>query len=414
MDIFEKIIRDNSWRFPKGYPDVSNPKDKEFLISIVEHVLEQQLSLFSDEELAAMIKKDTGVDVEDVNFDSEVEVEKLFQKMSPKLKNYLGLDNPEELKRANNKVLNLRSTKPVLQILKDKNYNPIILQQYADEITGLIEDIPDKDREKFLQYISNPSQQINFPKDKIGNLQTNLEKTGINKDIISRIIGHTTQDEGKKGVGMGELALSMLFKNVASAKAGGDLSIDGGKFEIKGSPATLGEKPEAFKIDRNKLAKLGIDLQDVKGKTRSGKDKIDTTMFVDGEKIKFLNQFADIIPDLYSKTKNKKEFENVLKSILEDDIELGIGVDARFDKIDFNDSASIQKNIALMNFVRYAHKAPGFDHFLVHDFGKGGGNEGEYVYVSGTPEDMADELFDSDVEFEKIGPKNLRPRIFLT
>ena len=408
MDKIEKIIRENCWRFDKGYPD--SQEDIDYLKTLIE----QQLMIpFSPEEYADMIKKDTGVDIEDI--DNEAELKIVFNKMSPDLKKRLKLDTPEKFQTALNKVLNVRSSDPILSILKDKKYNPIILNQYTNEISGLVEDIPDKDREKFLQYISNPSEQINFPKDKIGNLQSNLEKTGISKEIISRIIGHTTQDEGKKGVGMGELALSMLFKNISSATAGGDLSIDNGKFEIKGSPATLGEKPEGFIIDRNKLAKLGIDLQDVKGKTRSGKDKIDTTMFVDGEKVKYLNQLADIMPDLYSNSTDKKGFEDALKDILVNDIKLGDeAVEARFDSIDFSDPNSIQKNIALMNFVRYANKKPGFDHFLVHDYGRGGGNEGEYIYVSGTPEEMAEELFNSEVDFEKIGPKNLRPRIFLT
>tara|TARA_R100001591_G_scaffold14582_1_gene21066 strand:- start:1652 stop:2878 length:1227 start_codon:yes stop_codon:yes gene_type:complete len=407
MDQIEKIIRENCWKFDKGYPD--SQEDIDYLKTLIE----QQLMIpFTPEEYANMIKKDTGVDIEDI--DNEAELKIVFNKMSPDLKKRLKLDTPEKFQIGINKVLNIRSSDPILSILTDKKYNPIILKQYTNEISGLVEDIPDKDREKFLQYISNPSQQINFPKDKIGNLQSNLEKTGINKEIISRIIGHTTQDEGKKGVGMGELALSMLFKNISSATAGGDLSIDNGKFEIKGSPATLGEKPEAFKIDRDKLAKLGIDLQDIKGKTRSGKDKITTTMFVDGEKINFLNQFADIIPDLYSNSTDKKGFEDTLKDILSNDIKLGDeAVKARFDSIDFSDPNSIQKNIALMNFVRYANKTPGFDHFLIHDYGKGGSNEGEYIYVSGTPEDMAEELFNSEVEFEKIGPKNLRPRIYL-
>ena len=213
MDPITKYLHRIAYKFPKGYPDVNNPEEKAMLISLVE----QQLSLFSDEELAAMIKKDTGVDIE--NIDNETELKDVFNKMSPELKKRLKIDSPEKLQVAINKLLNVRSSDPVLQILKDKNYNPIILKQYTDEITGLIEDIPDKDREKFIQYISNPSQQINFPTDVVGNLQTNLEKTGVSKEIISRIIGHTTQDEGKKGVGMGELALSMLFKNVSQSRS---------------------------------------------------------------------------------------------------------------------------------------------------------------------------------------------------
>ena len=337
MDPITKYLHRIAYKFPKGYPDVNNPEEKAMLISLVE----QQLSLFSDEELAAMIKKDTGVDIE--NIDNETELKDVFNKMSPELKKRLKIDSPEKLQVAINKVLNVRSSDPVLQILTDKNYNPIILKQYTDEITGLIEDIPDKDREKFIQYISNPSQQINFPTDVVGNLQTNLEKTGVSKEIVSRIIGHTTQDEGKKGVGMGELALSMLFKNISSATAGGDLSINDGKFEIKGSPATLGEKPEAFKIDDEKLQKLGIKKTTEPKKLRSGKVINKTSMFVDGEKIP-LNQFASVVSNLHSKTDDKNNFESVLKDILEKDIKLGSkAVEARFDKIDFNDPASIKK-----------------------------------------------------------------------
>jgi hypothetical protein len=407
VDPITKYLNNIAYKFPKGYPDMNDSKDKTMLFELIE----QQLSLFSDEELATMIKKDTGVDIKDI--DNEVELKGAFNKMSPELKKRLKIDSPEKLQVAINKVLNVRSADPVLQILTDKNYNPIILKQYTDEITGLIEDIPDKDREKFIQYISNPSQQIDFPTGVVGNLQTNLEKTGVSKEIVSRIIGHTTQDEGKKGVGMGELALSMLFKNISSATAGGDLSINGGKFEIKGSPATLGEKPEGFKIDDEKLQKLGIKKTTEPKKLRSGKVINKTSMFVNGEKIP-LNQFASVISNLYSKTDDKNNFESVLKDILEKDIKLGSkAVEARFNEIDFNDPASIKKNIALMNFIRYANKTPGFDHFLVHDYGKGGSNEGEYIYVSGTPEDMAEKLSKTDVDFEEIGVKNLRPRIIL-
>ena len=43
---------------------------------------------------------------------------------------------------------------------------------------------------------------------------------------------------------MGEVGMSLLFKNVGSSTAGkGDLSINGEEFEIKGEGATLGEKP---------------------------------------------------------------------------------------------------------------------------------------------------------------------------
>ena len=27
MDVFDKILKEHSWKFPKGYPDMNDPKD---------------------------------------------------------------------------------------------------------------------------------------------------------------------------------------------------------------------------------------------------------------------------------------------------------------------------------------------------------------------------------------------------
>ena len=403
MDVLDKIIRENCWKFNKGYPDSQED------INYLKTLIEQQLSLFDEDELASMVKQDTGIDIEDIDNENELKI--TFDKLSPELKKRIGIDTPEQFQKALNTVLNLRTQPVILQVLTDKKYNPIILDRYSKEITGLIQDIPDKDRQKFIDYLKDPSKQINFPTKKVGNIESNLEKTGLHPNIISRTISHTTQDEGKKGVGMGELALSILFKNITSAGSKGDLAINNEEFELKGSPATLGEKPEGFKVDPKKLEKLGITKNVEQVKQRSGRVVNKTSMMVDGEKVP-LNQFSRVISNLYSRAENKEEFENNLKDILINDIKLGSGVEARFNEIDFDDSASIQKNIALMNFIRYADKE-GFNHFLVHDYGQGGSNNGEYIYVSGDSKKMADELFNSEVEFENIGINNLRPRIIL-
>ena len=64
MDVFERVIRENCWKFNKGYP--SNQEDISFLITLIE----QQLGLFSDEELDKItikVKKETGVDLDKVD-----------------------------------------------------------------------------------------------------------------------------------------------------------------------------------------------------------------------------------------------------------------------------------------------------------------------------------------------------------
>ena len=92
MDIVEKIIRDNCWKFDKGYPDSQED------INYLKTLIEQQLSLFSDKELADMVKQDTGVDVEDI--DNEAELKITFNKVSPELKKRIGIETPEELQKA--------------------------------------------------------------------------------------------------------------------------------------------------------------------------------------------------------------------------------------------------------------------------------------------------------------------------
>lgn len=180
MDIFEKIIRDNSWRFPKGYPDVSNPKDKEFLISIVEHVLEQQLSLFSDEELADITIKDIE--------NAEAELEKKFDDdkldTTEDLIKALKTANPESLKKYNlegdelkkvaNYIMN-RRLKPILyDVLRKNDYNDKVLDDYTNKILPIFQNIDDKERDKLIDYLKNPS--VEFAKNPNGNLYTDFKK----------------------------------------------------------------------------------------------------------------------------------------------------------------------------------------------------------------------------------------------
>ena len=60
-----------------------------------------------------------------------------------------------------------------------------------------------------------------------------MKKSGLPNNIINKLIIHTAQDEGKKGVGMGELALAIVFKNISDSIGKGYLALDGEYFEIK-------------------------------------------------------------------------------------------------------------------------------------------------------------------------------------
>jgi hypothetical protein len=61
MDVFDKILKENSWRFPKGYPDMNDPTDKKLLFSIVEEykIIKESSEVYDDTIRRAL-------DVEDI------------------------------------------------------------------------------------------------------------------------------------------------------------------------------------------------------------------------------------------------------------------------------------------------------------------------------------------------------------
>lgn len=371
MDVFDKILKEHSWKFPKGYPDINDPKDKEDLFAIVEsykYRLKEEETKITKNDLINLIK--------DLDLD-DTQIQKLF-----------------------NRTKNFTTYRPIKNTLDKKQYNPIILKKFSKEIQDLIEDIPKKEVDDFIEYLNNEEKKINFPTNTKGNLFKTLSKTGVPDEVINKIIYHTSQDEGKRGVGMGEVGMSLLFKNIGSSTSGkGDLSINGEEFEIKGEGATLGDKPSNLSsIINNKLGPLGIEV-------KGGRSGIEFK----GKKYP-MNQFTTVLSDVYKATDNKTEFKQIFANILANDNGLGDSVNLLFNDIDFTSPNSIQTNIALMNFIRYASKE-GFSHFLAHDFGAKGPNSGEYIYVKGTPEEMAQQLKSAGARFEKLTPNNLRPRI---
>jgi hypothetical protein len=202
----------------------------------------------------------------------------------------------------------------------------------------------------------------------------------------------------------------MLFDNVGAAKNKGDLTLDNGEFEIKGYNAKLGRDPSAYKVNVDDVAKLGIKRVDGKRGTKNF-----TKMFV-GDREYSLNRFPDLLEALYEKAEDKDQFKQDVFDLLTADPGPALPAEAvkyRLDKTDFTNANNIQKNIGLMNFIRYAQEEK-FPHFLVHDMGqKGASNTGEYVYVSGDAKSMSDQLFKSPAYFQDIGLNNVNPRIRL-
>ena len=246
------------------------------------------------------------------DFIKEDEEKKLTKKDLINLINDLDLDD-DQVTKLFNRTKNFSTYRPIKKTLDRKNYNPIILKKFSKEIQDLIEDLPKNKIDDFINYLQNEDSKIDFPTDTKGNLFKTLSKTGVPDEVINKVIYHTSQDEGKRGVGMGEVGMSLLFKNIGSSTAGkGDLSINGEEFEIKGEGATLGDKPIILSnVINDKLGSFGI-------KVLGGRGGVE----FDGKKYA-MNQFSDVIADAYNSTEDKSEFKKVFGDILANDNRLG-------------------------------------------------------------------------------------------
>ena len=398
----DELLLEWSYRSEKGYPSLDNPSD----VLILENIL-NKLNLPTQDiisQLKEQVTVSTDDEVEDTSKDTDQEdiLKKVGSYKKDDLLNLIKnmeLDD-KQVTKLYHRISNFGSYRPILKSLRASNYKELVVKRYSSEIQNLIEDLSPEENVKFLDYLSNPEKQLSFPTKSEGNLFKLAPSDKVPTSVMSKIIAHTTQDEGKKGVGMGELGMALIFKNVTDSRGKGDLALDGEEFEIKGDGATLGEKPAAFPIDLNKLVSFGLKKVDKKYEIGTGEDI---------EIVGNLNKFALALSLTHKQTKDKKGFENALKETLTNDVQLGEAVIKLFNKINFDNPQSIQQEIALMNLYRYVNKEQ-FKHFLAHDFGAGGANTGKYVYAGGSPENIVDGLRGS-AKFEKISWNNCRPRI---
>jgi len=327
-------------------------------------------------------------------------------------------------------------------------------QRYGEELANRI--LPhitfdQKNIKGIKEFFNDSSKHLQFPSKITGyigkEIVNGLKGKGISLSpkLITDLMMHKTQDARTRGIGMGELAMSVFFDNIAAAEGAGDLyvldsegkiegaqlAVDGGEFELKGHGAVLGDPPEKKTPRKDALSQLNINVG-VIGKTKKGNS---VEGIIVGKETFSKNELAEAIVSAYDQAKDKDIFKENLWSMLIDKNGPDLGgksegaVRSIYDKMRFNEPESVNTTIGLMNFVRYATKE-GFDNFMLHDYGQVSPsayskmtgkqsmgtprNSGKYVYVSGSPAAMAEKLSGvKDVGFERIALNNVRPRIGL-
>ena len=340
----DELLLEWSYRSERGYPSLDNPSD----IFILNQIL-KELNLPSNEiiEVLKEAGKDNtekpgtdGMEKSPVfdkpnppsKDDSRTSVEKDFEKFDDEadkrnidpcsaLKSQLNdliddmvasgdIDpsNTSQLDKLIGRTCAFRLEPTLRNHLTNKGFSSLILKKYAQQIRDLTEDESTEDRKNFNEYIKNPARQISLPEKTRGNLNDEMKKSGLPNNIINKLIIHTAQDEGKKGVGMGELALAIVFKDITDSVGKGDLALDGEYFEIKAQAATLGKKPEDFKASLEtvkEFERFGLKREPVRN-PRSGKT---TTKLTFGGKAYALNEFTTALSLAYQATNEKEELK---------------------------------------------------------------------------------------------------------
>ena len=371
--------------------------------------------------------------------------------------------DPEQMKKLYERIATFEGYRPIKETLTRKGFHENVLGKFSTEIQSLIENIGREDKLKFFEFLKLGSNVV-FPTGERGNVYELIQSLDMAGELAQEIFKHTGQDEKKRGVGMGELALALLFKNIdsagastsrelAAAKQGleelgrgglrpgtrsfdqskrdkydeliaqrdaakgkgvkGDLELDGQEFEIKGENASLGETSDVVynrvkKQTADSLEKMGIGVSGENTYIINGHNLNDLKPAAEDD----LGRFPDAVAVAYSQSQEKSKFEETFKDFLTVSggfgNELGSSV---YSGIRLDNPNSIQRGIAVLNLLRYSKKED-FQHFMAHDIGADGKGTGQYVYAGGAPEDIATQIKDNmNVRFEKVKYNALRPRI---
>lgn len=361
MNITDRLYTEWAWRTKTGTPDINNPEDKSILDNLISELVKEQ-----NGQPKSITKKDIIDYITNADLDDN-QIVKLYQR-----------------------VINFGNYRSIRDKIRQKGYGEKIYKQYSQQILSIIEDLPVEDSRKFSEYLQKGG--VNFPtKSRGGNIINDISsQTNLPTNVVKAVFRHTAQDEKKRGVGMGELALILLFDNITNAVGKGDLAIDGQEFEVKGQGAKLGPnlRPlgnQAFIQAFSEFGVEGTNKPIYKGTNYN------------------LQNISQLLVDLYND--HEQKVVDTLNQILN-----SLGLDS-IDRADFANATTLNTAIGIKHFLTYQRDEE-FKHFMVHDFGaKSGGNTGKFAFVSGTPEQMANSIKNSDIKFQRITPTRFGPRI---
>ena len=279
MDIIEKFIRENCWRFPKGYPDINNLEDRELLFELLkrEQLQEKEQQAYSYEDLMKLIQ--TRKDSLDPKF-----IQKLYHTIEGK-----GQKLGSTLQTA---------------------FNDRRLSASSNELFGIIHEYPGLEKE-LVDILKDSKRQINLTdlanRDNI--ISVTVDRTGLPIEFIVALLKAGKSTEKGKGVGEGEALLALLGKGGSKMEIG-DVQIEGKEIEVKGKDGRLIGRSNPLRELYSKLAQLGVEPR----KKGSGSEALHS----------YIPYILQTKPELEKEVRNllEKEFETPFDKDLTDPIKV--------------------------------------------------------------------------------------------
>ena len=350
MDPIEKIIRENCWRFDKGYP--KSQEDINYLKSLIESQLQEQ-----EEDELAQLKTQLIKTIQDANDLSDKEI------------------------RAYIKSINNRGyKKDITQKLADKGYTADRFKFGNKALDKINKDVDEADLSVYFDYLKNPKNLKDIKA--AGKFH---EELGLPKELVKSFVDiEPGADQGGSSIGKVELFISLFFDDIGNTadetdpetgevkKAKGDNKWDGvGNLEVKGTGGRLGQQ-----------GGRGLDATAIFKSLVS--DLLPEEKVIEfGEKF-FKNpwRMAESISSLYKLAKeNGVKEEQVQDKIIDalDKVYWNQGMASNYFKTekDFTDLEEITKNLLKLNTESYS-KVKGVDAILFIDTKRG---DNQYIVV---------------------------------
>ena len=304
MDPIEKIIRENCWKFDKGYPD--SQEDINYLKTLIEQYFTSTSTTGDNVEISYDV-------VDDIKDETGVDLNKVDKSTRDKILDIVGDDelSDNEIERIKNLVGGFKFEKDFYDYTSSKGLSSKSEKAIFNKASEMGE-LP-----SVVQYIKSPKPK--FETSGEGNILTLFNDSGLSTDFLLWLYNYTIgAGDDILGVGRMEEFIIFMFSDTINPPSGDVGLKDGTEIEVKGNGAKIwGQKDGILNSTGFKIGQKSIKREF---------DKIINNPY--------LGQFKEMSePDENDKRKTLVKGDTALDSILIQNVQKAVDQGVNLDTI---------------------------------------------------------------------------------